>query len=181
MTGIDENGSPIYETIADGDTENNTVPAGTAVVLSYKQAESSTEPTEPTPTMAALEYGGEDNRDFSNNLLKGSDEPTTTTGGETYYKLSGGENGQDGGWTWGAENGDAFESGEHQAWLVLPTKTTDETPLDLPEKDPESNCVQSIEVTTLTDGWYTINGVKLEGEPTTKGIYIWNGRKVVVQ
>ena len=31
------------------------------------------------------------------------------------------------------------------------------------------------------DGWYTINGVKLEGAPTEKGIYINNGKKIVVK
>ena len=32
-----------------------------------------------------------------------------------------------------------------------------------------------------TDGWYTIDGIKLEGEPTTKGIYIVNGKKVIIK
>ena len=32
-----------------------------------------------------------------------------------------------------------------------------------------------------TDGWYTINGVKLQGAPTEKGIYINNGKKIVVK
>ena len=32
-----------------------------------------------------------------------------------------------------------------------------------------------------TDGWYTINGMKLEGAPVEKGIYINNGRKVVIK
>ena len=31
------------------------------------------------------------------------------------------------------------------------------------------------------DSWYTIDGLKLEGEPTTKGIYIVNGKKVVIK
>ena len=30
-------------------------------------------------------------------------------------------------------------------------------------------------------GWYTINGVKLQGAPTEKGIYINNGKKVVIK
>ena len=29
------------------------------------------------------------------------------------------------------------------------------------------------------DAWYTIDGQKLSGKPTQKGIYIHNGRKVV--
>jgi len=31
------------------------------------------------------------------------------------------------------------------------------------------------------EGWYTLNGVKLQGIPTQKGIYINNGKKVVVK
>ena len=32
-----------------------------------------------------------------------------------------------------------------------------------------------------TDGWYTIDGIKLQGAPTEKGIYINNGKKIVVK
>ena len=31
------------------------------------------------------------------------------------------------------------------------------------------------------DGWYNLNGVKLEGVPTQKGIYINNGKKIVIK
>ena len=31
------------------------------------------------------------------------------------------------------------------------------------------------------EGWYTVTGVKLEGEPTTTGTYIFNGKKVFIQ
>ena len=31
------------------------------------------------------------------------------------------------------------------------------------------------------DGWYTLDGVRLDGKPSTKGIYINNGRKVVIK
>ena len=32
-----------------------------------------------------------------------------------------------------------------------------------------------------TDGWYTIDGIKLQAAPTEKGIYINNGKKIVVK
>ena len=32
-----------------------------------------------------------------------------------------------------------------------------------------------------TDGWYTVNGIKLQGAPTEKGIYIHNGKKIVLK
>ncbi len=31
------------------------------------------------------------------------------------------------------------------------------------------------------DGWYTLNGVKLQSAPTEKGIYINNGKKIVIK
>ena len=31
------------------------------------------------------------------------------------------------------------------------------------------------------DAWYTVNGVKLSGKPTRKGLYIFNGKKTVVK
>ena len=30
-------------------------------------------------------------------------------------------------------------------------------------------------------GWYTLDGVKLSGKPTAKGIYINNGKKIVIK
>ena len=32
-----------------------------------------------------------------------------------------------------------------------------------------------------SDGWYTLSGMKLNGKPISKGIYIKNGRKIVVK
>ncbi len=31
------------------------------------------------------------------------------------------------------------------------------------------------------DGWYTMDGVRLESKPTTKGISINNGKKIVIK
>ena len=32
-----------------------------------------------------------------------------------------------------------------------------------------------------SDAWYTLDGRKLDGKPTTKGLYINNGRKVMIK
>ena len=37
------------------------------------------------------------------------------------------------------------------------------------------------EMTFESEAWYTLNGVRLSGKPTKKGLYINNGRKVVVK
>lgn len=35
---------------------------------------------------------------------------------------------------------------------------------------------------TLDDGrWYTLDGTRLSGQPTRKGIYVNNGKKVVIK
>ena len=31
------------------------------------------------------------------------------------------------------------------------------------------------------DSWYTLNGVKLSGKPTKAGLYIHNGKKVIIK
>ena len=37
------------------------------------------------------------------------------------------------------------------------------------------------EITESAGAWYTINGVRLNSKPTQKGLYIHNGRKVVIK
>ena len=34
---------------------------------------------------------------------------------------------------------------------------------------------------SVDDAWYTINGVKLTGKPTEKGIYIYKGKKIAIK
>ena len=47
----------------------------------------------------------------------------------------------------------------------------------------ETNTVENsrMAVEDGTGTWFTIDGWKLKGKPTTKGIYVNNGRKVVVK
>jgi hypothetical protein len=40
---------------------------------------------------------------------------------------------------------------------------------------------EAVTTTSYAEGWYTINGIKLEGEPTVSGTYIYNGKKVFFQ
>ena len=49
------------------------------------------------------------------------------------------------------------------------------------EEETPTN-IQSVDNGQLADDcWYTLDGRKLEGEPTEKGVYIVNGKKVMVQ
>ena len=48
-----------------------------------------------------------------------------------------------------------------------------------------TTAIKELNVDTMkayaVDGWYTLNGVKLEAAPTEKGVYINNGKKVVIK
>ena len=50
--------------------------------------------------------------------------------------------------------------------------------------DGEATGIMTTDFTDYTDkagAWYTVNGVKLAGQPTAKGIYINNGKKVIIK
>ena len=43
------------------------------------------------------------------------------------------------------------------------------------------NSINADGIAVPAEGWYNLNGVKLEGVPTEKGVYINNGKKVVIK
>ena len=43
------------------------------------------------------------------------------------------------------------------------------------------NTVTGEQINFVNDAWYTLNGVKLQGMPTEKGVYINNGKKIVIK
>ena len=52
------------------------------------------------------------------------------------------------------------------------------------EPDGSTTVINAVTAETMNvqaDGWYTLNGVKLQSIPTQKGIYINNGKKVVIK
>jgi hypothetical protein len=54
------------------------------------------------------------------------------------------------------------------------------------EIDGSTTAIKSIETDNQSsqqsaEGWYTLNGVKLMSAPTQKGVYIKDGKKVVVK
>jgi hypothetical protein len=73
----------------------------------------------------------------------------------------------------------AIEVGPNKAWLSV---NTGEPSARITLVFDEATGVGSIENGKLTiDNWYDLNGRKLNGMPTKKGIYVKNGRKVVVK
>ena len=163
VTGVN-NGKLTYQKIADGDTENKTVRAGTAVVL-YSGSGNT----------------GDVNPSFTNNLLHGSDTETTTYGGAIYYKLTYNNAETVFGWYWGADGGAAFVSPAHKAWLALPTAAV-KAGIFLGLPDDDATGISTIEdrQQKADDVWYDLNGRRVNA-PMTKGIYVKNGRKMVIK
>jgi hypothetical protein len=68
---------------------------------------------------------------------------------------------------------------------LTPATNAREVTFTMQEADGSTTVIRNISAETASklnaDGWYTINGVKLEGAPTEKGIYINNGKKIVVK
>ena len=187
VTANEGEGKLTYQTIADGDTENKTVPKGTAVMLQTRpsNAAQSIEISLASPTVASIS---------ASNLLHGSDAAAETTGGATYYKLSYGtdqtSNGGSDltdvfGWYWGADNGEAFTSAAHKAWLALPSNNARGF-AGLPDYDDDTMGIADLRYddhdgSLEREGWYSLDGRRLSGKPSAKGVYINNGRKVVIK
>ena len=168
------NNKLIYKTIADG-SASDIVPKGTAVMLASAGKQSGMFTL--TLTENSSTYSG-------TNLLHGSDEETMTTGDGLHYKLSYGKTGTAWdnvfGWYWGAQNGAPFLIEGHKAWLVIS---------HAPKTRAYSGYTIEGDATDITDIlfddeehaiYYDMQGRRI-GTPTNRGIYIKNGKKVVIK
>ena len=111
-----------------------------------------------------------------NNKLKGYDAPHLTEGGDKYYKLTVKDDKV--GFYWGEENGEAFESGAHKAYLALRADEAKEMGYFFDGLVTE---IRSIGTETVNGEIYTIGGVRVKADKLQKGIYIVNGKKMVVK
>lgn len=125
------------------------------------------------------------------NKLKGSDtrEMTTGPGGETtgylFYVLST-YNGANPGFYFnhdeGNEEGSAFECAPHKVYLPIPkpTQGTDGQVSSF-TFDDLNGINETVVSKEMNEGAYTISGVKVDGNKLQKGLYIINGKKVVIK
>ncbi len=148
----------------------STVPANTPLVLkgepnTYEVTVTSTGANAPT-----------------NNLLLGSTTETVTYGPDTsasylFYALSDGEHGV--GFYYGVEGGGAFTSEANKAWLALTPEQAHNAKFIGFGDDVTG--ISSIKVNYgETDAIYTIQGLRVN-DMKHKGIYIVNGKKVLVK
>ena len=148
-------------------SEGDVIPAATGVVFKGAQGSYS---------LTVTSNAGEGD---ANNLLKGSDVDAMTEGDGLFYKLSTYQ-GKNVGFYWAAENGGPFVSKAHKAYLMVPysvnakgfafDETTGIGTVSMPSPDH-----------AIGTGTYNMVGQRIEGDAPSKGIYIVNGKKVVVR
>ena len=70
------------------------------------------------------------------------------------------------------------------AYLQLPEESTGDARIFIEEPDGSTTAITAIAAdgtAIAAEGWYTLNGIRLQGAPTEKGVYINNGKKVVIK
>jgi hypothetical protein len=86
--------------------------------------------------------------------------------------------------------GDQFERVEsnttvaaNSAYLTLPASVQGPSTLSLKCMDGVTDGIDTVltDITSRNGHWYTLQGMRLDGSPSTPGIYIRNGRKVMVR
>jgi hypothetical protein len=108
--------------------------------------------------------------DYANNLMVPVVEKKHFAYGQGYYILKSGQ--------FHAIANDAAEVPSCKAVMHIAGASARVITIDF----DEATGVGSIENGKLTiDNWYDLNGRKLQGMPTKKGLYIMNGKKVVVK
>ena len=120
------------------------------------------------------------------NLLVGvtTDTPITTTdGSSSNFVLADGSNG----YNWYAATGGTLAGGE--AYLALPTRSVGNNANArafnwvFVDEDTVPTGIEDLITPDAVDddAWYTLNGVRLAGKPTARGIYVNRGKKQVIK
>ena len=78
---------------------------------------------------------------------------------------------------------DAGTLGAHQCWIEFDKAAGAPARLNIVFEESQATEVTEVsEVNEVNDdSWYDLNGIKLDGEPTAKGVYVKDGKKVVVK
>ena len=148
------------------------IPAGTGVVLSSEEG-----------TIYKFSTSEESGEAAVGNMLRGSDEATLTTGGDKFYMLSLNSSSDPNsvGFYYGKVNGAAFTNGAHKAYLAVPANEAKVASFLFNDNETSGIEMMKTEQEIHFNGWYTIDGKQLNCKPTAKGIYISNGKKIVVK
>lgn len=154
---------------------NEVVPAKTALLL--KATEKPATNQEFTYTIV-----NSDEVAPAGNLLHGSVEATKTQveGATAYYKLAQGEEGL--GFYWANENGTAFTNGANKAYLAITTGSLSQMRgFSFESMTTGINNVVANTNNSKNAVIYDLNGRRVNSLNAAKGVYIVNGKKVIVK
>lgn len=117
----------------------------------------------------------------TDNHLHGYDvaAPTQVSGSCYYYMLSTNQQNKDVGFYWGADNGGAFQSQAHRAFLAIPQHVTNARGFSLDMITLDVASAAPTERANPHAPFYTLSGLRLKGDPIQAGVYIRNGKKFV--
>ena len=153
---------------------NEVVPAKTALLLKA---------TETPATNKDFTYTivNSDKVAPEGNLLHGSVEATKTQveGATAYYKLAKGEEGI--GFYWANENGTAFTNGANKAYLAITGKLSQMRGFSFESMTTGINNVVANTNNSKNAVIYDLNGRRINTLNAAKGVYIVNGKKVIVK
>ena len=179
VTKLSDDGKLVCEKIVDQTLRNSILPANTPVILTREDTS--------LPSTVTITEVSEGESYTGDNLLNGYDEDCSTDIYGTdylFYKLALGHSASDYqsiySWYWGAENGGAFHIEAHKAWLALP----------MTNAASQLSMINASELTSLreigndklgigTDVYYDLSGHRVAYPK--KGIFILNGRKIVIR
>ena len=176
---VNTTGVEIYKAAVNGTSsvtltkvDGNVIKAGQAVML--KAPASGSLSMELTPDVATGDYSG--------NELKGG---STVADGYTAYTLAA-ENGKMGFYKF---TGAALNPNKAHLEIANKPSGGDSAPIrdfygfDFEEEMPTATAIDhsTLTIDHYDDAWYTMDGRKLNGVPTAKGVFINNGRKVVIK
>ncbi len=114
-------------------------------------------------------------KDAAGNKLTGAYVAQTVADGEYYMTGSG---------TWKVYEGTGFEIKGERAKFTKSANAAGAPTFFIEEPDGVVTVIEGIqaeEKAVENDGWYTLQGVKLQGAPTQKGVYVRNGKKFVIK
>ena len=189
MTGANLNAHPVK--VKDGKISNivtyssnngNVIPAGMAVML--EAVNPGTYTFEVVDEYTDPEY----NYILSQNMLHGTDEAATTTApGEGEYKfyalsLNGNDDPGTAGFYFrqGCQNGQAFENGAHKAYLAVPADVAGNAKYFVFGEETDGiRQIENGELTIENAEIYNLSGQRVN--KAQKGVYIVNGKKVVIR
>ena len=179
ISGMTDDGKVVCEKIADKTLRDGTIPYNTPVLLTREDTS--------LPTVITLKETSEAESYDGPNLLQGYDfECTTDVYGTDFlfYKLALGHSNSEYediySWYWGADNGGAFTIDAHKAWLALPkTVTASRVSMIDASQTTQLREIGNEKLGFGKDVYYDLNGHRVLYP--TKGIYIHNGKKIVIR